>query len=267
MAPYRGRFQSGMERYTAGDAAGAVHWWEPIFTDVGIDKGYRVAFDLGRAYDKLGNVKLAAARYRTFLGVVDARRARGETIEPVVATEETEARARVAQIGDVGEPTPAPSPVAASPSPTPAPASAPEHAIAPPPAALPLPPPGPASPPPIPPPTAAEHPFSSWVLVAGGALTVGAGVVCAVEYARALSTKSDFNAATNEPSAAQGAIRDTYDGIRPVAYGALGATVGFAAVTGALATWYFAGAKEGSGPHLSAAPTAHGAQLGISARF
>ena len=45
MAPYRGRFQSGMERYKAGDAAGAVHWWEPIFTDVGIDKGYRVAFD------------------------------------------------------------------------------------------------------------------------------------------------------------------------------------------------------------------------------
>jgi hypothetical protein len=101
-------------------------------------------------------------------------------------------------------------------------------------------------------------------------MTVGAGVVCAVEYAHALSTKSEFNAASNEPVATQGAIRDTYDNARPIAYGALGATVGLAAVTGALTAWYFAGTKgsnERGAPQWSATPTTHGVQMGISTRF
>jgi hypothetical protein len=264
MAPYRDRFQTGMERYKTGNISSAVDWWEPIYSEVGPDRGYRVAFDLGRAYDKLGNSKLAAARYRAFLQVVDARRARGDAIEPVVAKEETEARGRVTAIRDidatsapVSQPTPPPAAASAPPSPP--------RSLSPPPA----PPPPPSLPPPPPPPPAphADHPFSPWVLVAGGALTAGAGALCAVEYAHALSTKNEFAAATNEPASTQSVIRDSYDGIRPVAYGALGATAGFAAVTGALTAWYFAGTKEGATPIVTAAPTAHGAQVGIATRF
>ncbi len=262
MAPYRDRFQTGMERYKAGNIASAVDWWEPIYEEVGPDKGYRVAFDLARAYDKLGNTTLAAARYRAFIHVVDTRRARGDAIEPVVAKEETEAHARLTELGDAVAPTPIPPPP--PPSTAPAPLS-PSPSPSPPPPLSPPPPPPPSPSPP--PPSAAAPPFSPWLLVTGGALTAGAGVLCAVEYARAASAKNDFNAAANQPASTQSALRDTYDGIRPVAYGALGATVGFAAITGALSAWYFAGAKEGATPIVTAAPTPHGAQLGIAARF
>jgi len=170
-------------------------------------------------------------------------------------------------MGDVVETAPTP----VIPAPVPSPPPSPATASTPVPPSLPLSPSPSPSPPPSPPPSPSPsptaHPFSPWLLVAGGALTVGAGVLSAVEYARALSTKNDFTAAANEPSSTQSSIRDTYDGIRPVAYGALGATIGLAAVTGALSAWYFAGAKEGAAPLVTATPTTHGAQLGIATRF
>jgi hypothetical protein len=264
MAPYRERFQSGMGHYKSGDYAGAVAWWEPIVTALGDDKGYRVAFDLARAYDKLGDPAHARARYEAFVRVVEAKRGRGESIDDVVEKEEAEARAA---LGPLSSPAPAPTPTPIPPVPlsstAPPAASAPASAASPAPAPAPVPPPAPASAPA----PGSEHPFSPWLLVAGGALTAGAGIVCGVEYANALGKKSDFDAVSGQP-AEQTAIRSSYDGVRSVAYVSLGATAVLAAVTGGLATWYLAaGGKEKGAIGVAAVPEPHGGAVGLSGRF
>jgi hypothetical protein len=251
MAPYRERFQSGMAHYKSGDYAGAVAWWEPIVTALGEDKGYRVAFDLARAYEKLGDPGHARARYEAFVRVVEAKRGRGEVIDDVVDKEEIEARAALGPAAP------------ASPSPPPTAAPAPPAPTAPPVASPPTPATLAAPPPPAP---ASKHPFSPWLLVAGGALTTGAAIVCGVEYASALGKKSDFEATT--APAAQTTIRSSYDGVRSVAYVSLAATAGFAAITGGLTAWYLAaGGKETSTLSVGAVATPHGGEIGLAGRF
>jgi hypothetical protein len=319
MAPYRTRFKSGMDRYKAGDLAGALAWWEPIYREVGAEKGYRVAFDLARAYDKLQDATRAAERYTTFLTGVDARRARGETIEPIVQTEESDARARLAALdaekGRIGvdasgaptsvqvdglEPRLAPFVTYVAPGThtvTFAPgtreatkrdvdvaAGAIVH-IAPPimgggagapatPAPLvvaPTPPPVPVAPPPAtraaPAVTETEHPFSPVLLYVSGAATVGAIVLTSVEYARALSAKSDFRAASTTPLSNQLTLRESYDSVRPLAYAGLGVSIGLAAVTAGLTSWYALGAKERVTVTPVIAPTPGGATAALVARY
>jgi hypothetical protein len=96
IAQYRGRFKLGMDRYKAGAPAEAVGYWEPIYRELGEQKGYRLAYNLGVAYAELGDTTRAAERLESFLGEVDARRGRSETIASIVAKEETDARGRVA---------------------------------------------------------------------------------------------------------------------------------------------------------------------------
>ena len=96
IAQYRERFKQGMERYKAGAPAEAVGYWEPIYRELGEQKGYRLAYNLGVAYAELGDATRAAERLASFLGEVDARRTRGETIATIVTKEESEARERIA---------------------------------------------------------------------------------------------------------------------------------------------------------------------------
>ncbi|HEY2515494.1 MAG TPA: hypothetical protein VGI39_31720, partial [Polyangiaceae bacterium] len=66
--------------------------------------------------------------------------------------------------------------------------------------------------------------------------------------------------------ARQSSLRDVYDGQRPTAYAALGTTIGLAALTGVLATWYVAGARDITvTPTLVATP--NGAGAGLLGRF
>jgi hypothetical protein len=96
IAQYRERFKQGMERYKAGAPAEAVGYWEPIYRELGEQKGYRLAYNLGVAYAELGDATRAAEHLGSFLGEVDVRRTRGETIASIVTKEETEARDRIA---------------------------------------------------------------------------------------------------------------------------------------------------------------------------
>jgi hypothetical protein len=96
IAQYRERFKLGMDRYKAGAPAEAVGYWEPIYRELGEQKGYRLAYNLGVAYAELGDATHAAERLQAFLGEVDARRSRGEPIASIVTKEETDARDRVA---------------------------------------------------------------------------------------------------------------------------------------------------------------------------
>jgi hypothetical protein len=93
---YRERFKAGMDHYRAGELAEAVGYWEPIYRELGEQKGYRLAYNLGVAYAELGDSTRAAERLQAFVAQVDARRARAESLEVIVQKEETDARGRIA---------------------------------------------------------------------------------------------------------------------------------------------------------------------------
>jgi hypothetical protein len=96
MAQYRERFKLGMDRYKAGAPAEAIGYWEPIYRELGEQKGYRLAYNLGVAYSELGDATRAAERLQAFLAEVDARRSRGDALASLVTKEESDARGRVA---------------------------------------------------------------------------------------------------------------------------------------------------------------------------
>jgi hypothetical protein len=95
LAQYRERFKLGMDAYKAGAVAEAVGYWEPIYRDLGEQKGYRLAYNLGLAYAELGEATHAAERLQSFLSEVGARRAHGDAVAPIVQREEGDARARL----------------------------------------------------------------------------------------------------------------------------------------------------------------------------
>lgn len=92
---YRERFKLGMDRYKAGALAEAIGYWEPIYRELGEQRGYRLAYNLGVTYAELGDVNRAADRLQSFLAEADARRARGQPVAPIVEKEEADARARI----------------------------------------------------------------------------------------------------------------------------------------------------------------------------
>lgn len=98
LSDYRERFKQGMDRYKAGAFTEAIGYWEPIYRELGEQKGYRLAFNIGVAYQELGDATHAAEHLQSFLAQVDARRGRGETIPPIVQKEEQDARDRVAAL-------------------------------------------------------------------------------------------------------------------------------------------------------------------------
>jgi hypothetical protein len=95
MTSYRERFREGMDRYKAGAFAEAVGFWEPIYRELGKERGYRLAYNLGIAYDELGNATGAAEHFESFLAQVAARRSSGDAMPAIVDKEEADARARV----------------------------------------------------------------------------------------------------------------------------------------------------------------------------
>jgi hypothetical protein len=96
LTPFRNRFKLGMDRYKAGAMAEAIGYWEPVYRELGPQTGYRLAFDLGVAYAEIGDITRAADRLQAFLDEAAARRTRNESIEPIVAKEELDARTRIA---------------------------------------------------------------------------------------------------------------------------------------------------------------------------
>ena len=98
LATYRERFKAGLEKYKAGAVAEALQYWEPIYRELGAAKGYRLAFNLARAYETFGDFTRAAERYESFLSEVDARTRLGEKLDPIVSKEEKEARDRLAEL-------------------------------------------------------------------------------------------------------------------------------------------------------------------------
>lgn len=94
----RARFRKGMESYAAGDYSGAIVTWQGIYAELGKERGYRLAFNLGRAFDAFGDASRAAEHYAAYLDEVGVRRARGETLPELVEKQAVDAEARLAEL-------------------------------------------------------------------------------------------------------------------------------------------------------------------------
>jgi hypothetical protein len=95
LAEYTGRFKAGLEAYTNGAWAEAIDQWDGIYRELGPIKAYRVAYDLGLAYEAQGKPTRAAENYEAFLSEVKRRRASGDTIGDNVAREEAKAHEKL----------------------------------------------------------------------------------------------------------------------------------------------------------------------------
>lgn len=97
-ADYRERFKQGMDRYQAGAFTEAIGYWEPIYGELGEQKGYRLAYNLGVAYQELGEATRAAEHLQSFLAQVDARSSHGEAQPAIVEREASDAKDRIAAL-------------------------------------------------------------------------------------------------------------------------------------------------------------------------
>jgi hypothetical protein len=95
---YRERFKQGLDRYQAGAFTEAVGYWEPIYGELGEQRGYRLAYNLGVAYQELGDATRGAERLQSFLAQAEAKRGRGESQPAIVQKEENDAKARLSAL-------------------------------------------------------------------------------------------------------------------------------------------------------------------------
>lgn len=94
----RGRFSAGMEKYRDGAYAEAIVIWEAVYRELGPEKGYRLAFNIGRAYDHFGDSTRAAEHYDAYVKEAERRIVAGEVLDPAVLKQETEAKERLAEL-------------------------------------------------------------------------------------------------------------------------------------------------------------------------
>ena len=285
----RGRFREGMEKYRARAFGDAIVVWESIYRELGPEKGYRVAFDLGRAYDEVGELIKAAEHYQTYLDRVSARRAAGESLEPNVKLQETIARERLERIihiygaihvaptkrtvivhVDNAPPRVAGFTVYVEPGPHTVtfgsgPAAEARSVTVRRGELLEVEPPDETPPPEQRFETRVEHPFSPVVLWIGAGVAVASVVLPIVTHVNALAVKDDFDGASNR--ADQVRLSSDYDSAKSNAYAAIAVSAALGAAAGGLALWYVLGRKETRLPVPTATVTATGATAGLSARF
>jgi hypothetical protein len=99
LAPYRDRFRQGMEKYRAGAMAEAIRAWSAIYEEIGPQRGYRLSYNLARAYEANFETSRAAERYQSFLDEVARRKADEaldpQALDPLVEREAAEAQSRL----------------------------------------------------------------------------------------------------------------------------------------------------------------------------
>ncbi len=88
-------FRKGVDAYQHGQIADAIRYWEALYAKAGPERGYRVAFNLARAYAIFGDTTQSAQDYEAFLAEVQALRMHHATLDPTVEKEEGEARAEL----------------------------------------------------------------------------------------------------------------------------------------------------------------------------
>jgi hypothetical protein len=282
--PLRERFRAGIEKYRAGAFAEAIVIWSAIYTELGAEKGYRLAFDLARAFDKLDDDSTQAAEYYdVYVRETARRREHGDPLEPLVAKQEEEAKTRLAELAatrgriDVragGRPVPVRidggttrlADFVAYVTPDKAhvvtwsPGTAEEKRVE-----LRV---GPGqvsivSPPPVEPPsplryeTRPEHPFSTTVLYVAGGVTLLSVLVPVILHANANASYDDFNSANNVVGATRKdspdaqrvltnatAAKNDYESARSTAYASIAIPALLGVATLGLAAYWLWRTKE-----------------------
>jgi hypothetical protein len=291
----RGRLREGMEKYRARAFADAIVIWESIYRELGPQKGYRVAFDLGRAYDELGELIKAAEHYQTYLDRVAARRLDGESLEPNVQLQETIARDRLERIihiyGAIR--------VAHTKRPMivhvdNAPGRVAGFVVYVEPGVhtltfgtgskdirnvtvrrgelLEITPPEEAPAGAVLYEARVEHPFSPVVLWVGAGAAVVSLVIPLITYTNALSIKSDYDATANATQSQElrdkrALLQSDYESAVSNAYASVVVPAVFTAAAGGLALWYVLGRKETRIPIPTATISSTGASAGLSTSF
>ncbi len=285
----RSRFREGMEKYRARAFGDAIVIWESIYRELGPEKGYRVAFDLGRAYDEVGELIKAAEHYQTYLDRVGARRAAGESLEANVQLQETIARERLERIihiygaihvaaakrtvivhVDNAPPRVAGFTVYVEPGPhtvtfgTGPGADARKLTVrrgelleVEPPADTPAPEQRFE--------TRTEHPFSPLVIWIGAGVAAASVVIPIVTHVNARAVKDDYDSAPSR--ADKDRLSSEYDSAKSNAYAAIAVPAVLGAAVGGLALWYVLGKQETRVVIPSASVSASGVNAGLSTRF
>lgn len=65
--------KSGLEHYAQGNFVTAIATWESLLATIGEQRGYKVLYNLGLAYQQIGDVTHAIERYRAFMKQVAER--------------------------------------------------------------------------------------------------------------------------------------------------------------------------------------------------
>ncbi len=105
----RERFRAGMEKYRAGAFAEAIEIWEAIYAELGPEKGYRLAFNIARAYEQRATTRTgspaaitdttkAGEHYAAYVNETARRHEAGEALEPLIERQEVEAKERLGSI-------------------------------------------------------------------------------------------------------------------------------------------------------------------------
>ncbi len=278
----RERFRAGMEKYKEGAFAEAIEIWEVIYAELGPETGYRLAFNIGRAYEQLAATRTnqaaavadtakAARHYAAYVNEVIRRREAGESLEPLVERQEAEARERLGKVTIRGEPDvlvriddePAPRRAASVVWLAPGPhvvtfhpgkdeeqmqsvfvEAGGSHEVAPP-------APKKAAPvvPPPPPPARWEmreqHPYPKGVVFVAAGVTALSVLVPVVLYANATSVKDEYESSYTTASLTHLAALDSeYRSARTAAYASLALPALLAATTIGLGAYWYLGTTK-----------------------
>jgi hypothetical protein len=267
----RERFKAGMVKYEAGAYAEAILVWEQVYREIGEVTGYKLAFNLGRAYDRYGDSTRAAERYEAFIRQVSQQ----QIVDPEIEKWETEAKERLEQLAatkgrikvvagerpvavrvDVGEARVPPFTAYVSPG---------HHVLTfdavkvevevekgaivevspPPPVTAPAPAPVRVTRDPEPKwETRTEHPFSPVFLYIAGGATALSTLAPIVTYSNAYAIRDDYETANDARATNATDLASQYESASSTAYTTLAIPIVLGAITAGLAVWYFVGTKE-----------------------
>ncbi len=277
---YRARVKEGNSHYEAGRYADAVVVWRAVYDELGPSKAYRLSYNLGRAYEAIGDPTRAAERYASFLDELEKRHASGERTAEAdkYATEARERLAALsAQHGRIRVAGSSPPAIVRVDSQEPRPSgfvafvrpgahkitfgvgSSNETSfevrvdrgqivdVA-------APAPSTSNPPTrtrnderAAPASAGQEetvrPFSPVILVVGAGVTLASIAVPIVTYTRALEAKDAYDATPTSDQAARDRAAAEYDDRRSIAELSLVLPISLAAITAGLVGWYFLGSR------------------------
>lgn len=84
-------FKTGLDQYARGNYVGAIATWESLLTTLGDERRYKVLYNLGSAYEAVGDVSHALERYRAFIAYVERTKAPPDLVR---RADDAEKRAR-----------------------------------------------------------------------------------------------------------------------------------------------------------------------------